>query len=215
MLSTLSGFPAVLQGARSIFSKPHPPKENGLTPMRSHQLSLGPQVGVGLETPSHSTLECGLAWPCPGVTQAATVAVSSQWRDPASSRNSFHPVPFFPASGALTGSASPLTRSPGFGKGCDIDAGLVTHHCTDALTGCEFLHSIFFTEWYLLGFTPPSKCARKPVPLNLSMPVSLRNEHVTARLLRVFLIFVINNLGFFFFFFLKKVFIYFFKNSNC
>lgn len=48
----------------------------------------------------------------------------------------------------------------------------------------------------MLGFTPPSSCANKSVPLNLSAPISLRNGRVTTLLLPVLgLSFAINNLG--------------------
>lgn len=63
----------------------------------------------------------------------------------------------------------------------------------------------------MLGFTPPSSCANKSVPLNLSAPISLRNGRVTTLLLPVLgLSFAINNLGRFkkkkkvYIFFLKK-----------
>lgn len=113
---------------------------------------------------------------------------------------------------ALAVSGTALTWSLSAGKGRDIDASLVTHRSADALTSCEFLHSIFFfTEWCLLGFTPSSSCANKSVPLNLSAPISLRNGRVTTLLLPVLgLSFVINNLGRFFF--LKYT--YFFKKRK-
>lgn len=130
--------------------------------MRSHQLSIGPQVGMDLGTPSH-LVWTGLTLHRSRAGNHSGCEVMSGGILPAPEDTvSTLRLPSQPL--ALAASVTALTWSLSVGKGRDTDAPLVTHRSAGARTSCEFLHILVYRV-VLLGFTSPPSRTRKSAHL--------------------------------------------------